>query len=206
MKTRSLWGGVLHASTFSLTAVILTWPLAMSFPGFSVWILLATVSHVFIDHFKLKLDRTLVPMTIIYFFLDQFLHLVILLTVTWSIAPGYEAILHETLPLAHLAHTGFILGLCIYVAYAIDILLFYYDRSVDANLHALKYAYPRMGIRVVTVILLLTPFWMLSLGIILMRYFREKWRLVYDQRRFAIEHGFTLAMFLGYIVIERKFF
>ncbi|MEK6557087.1 MAG: DUF3307 domain-containing protein, partial [Candidatus Margulisiibacteriota bacterium] len=49
-KTRSLWGGVLHASIFAIVAILLTWPLAQSFPVFLLWVFLTTASHVVIDH------------------------------------------------------------------------------------------------------------------------------------------------------------
>ncbi len=216
LKVKNIWGVVLHSAIFFFCAILLTRPLYEHSFTFVVWLLAVTLSHIVIDKVKIIINRNIIQKEIIYFFLDQLLHIAAMATIFFLPFDFTEDLVSEN-SLFFLSYSydfikdwrlfirfSFICSLAIYVSYAVEVVLYYYDRTVSEKVGGLKYNIAAMLYRVFVFILFISPFHLLGILPIVARYYLDKARLVYDKRRYIIENGIVVLLVIIYYMYQSE--
>ncbi|GEM_PF-4032973 len=201
LKIKSKIGIFFHVGIFFLLAFVLLFPVSLNF-GFFIWLLLVSVTHYFIDKIKLFFQRNIIQKELSHFFIDQALHVLILSSMFFFIGDGlittsFFELVKSIVGLSNNATLMLLFTVCfsVYVSYGISVILYYYDRTVDLRVEVLRHDYFSMFIRVCIFLMLIgSLFWVGVLSIVVLRQILKK-RLVYDGRRFTIEH-LTLFIFI----------
>ena len=201
LKTKSKYGLYLHVTMSFVLSFLLCMPFSFNF-FFLLWLVAVTISHYFIDKIKLFFQRNIIKKELVHFFIDQSLHILILCSffvffkgntstslIFELVSVTFGTSIVDTLLLF------FKISFSVYVAFAISVILYYYDRTVDLRVEMLKHNYFSMFIRVSIFLLLISKFFIL--GVLAILFLRQilRMRLIYDGRRFVIEH-LTLFIFL----------
>ena len=192
-KVRSNWGILVHVLIFAATTVVVTFPLVFYSPFFLSWLILLTFAHFWIDKTKIVIKPSTIQVEIKYFIYDQIAHIASIMTVfLLPIHPpeGYQ-------PTVMLGCIALFLG--IYVAYAVSILLYYYDRALDPTLIRLDHQWKPMVYRLFIFGLLLTSWRPLIMVAMFVHGWRNVRRHVFDSRRFWLEYG---LLFILWIIFE----
>ncbi len=192
-KVRSNWGIAVHVLIFSATAIVLTAPLILQSPFFIAWLMFATLAHFVIDKTKIVIKATTIQAEIKAFIFDQIAHIAVIMTVYWLPIHSPEGYAADVM-LGCIA-----LFLSIYVAYAVSVLLYYYDRVIDPSIKRLDYQWKQMLYRLFVFGLLLTAWRPLVLVAIIFHGWRDQRRSVYDARRFGLEY---CLLFILWFIFE----
>ena len=216
-KVKSNWGVFVHVLIFAATAKLLTWPMVLDYPLFWVWLVFVAISHFVIDKAKLLMNPYTIKDETSTFILDQIAHIAVLMTVFFLPFPPLEFWFRKaswiswvidkipyfgSWPDVMLLSLAVFLG--IYVAYAVSVLLFYYDRMVNPSIHRLNYQWFPMIYRLVLFGLLITSWRPLVLIPMLVHLWRVKHRLVFDRRRFWLEYGLLMALWIIFEGMKRS--
>lgn len=218
LKVKNIWGVVLHASIFFLCAIILTMPLYEHSSNYVLWLFMVTVSHIIIDKTKLIINRNIIQKEILYFFLDQFFHIAAISTIfVMPFGLNEDIVSNNTLFFVSFSYdlikdwrlyinVSFIIFLLINASYATQVILYYYDRTVNETIKVLRYNLGEMLYRGVVLCLFISPFPYIAILPIVARYYFDKMRLVYDKRRYIIENGIVILLVVIYYIVKRSFY
>ena len=214
-KVKSFWGIVVHALIFLAVAMLMTMPLAIENGQFFAWLVVVSISHIIIDKVKLVFSHNIIQKELIYFVLDQLLHILAIATIYFFPLSLVQAQMGTNMLFKSLAaffpsldwyrfvYGAFILSLVVYVTYALEVILFYYDRTVNDSLKFLIRHKWAMFYRTATLLLLISPLVLIGVACIFGRYFFDKWRLVYDKRRYMLESCFVVLLAIIYYIVQR---
>lgn len=211
-KQNSSLGLWLHSGIFLILSLIMLFPLTCKNFWFLAWLLVPFISHVFLDQMKMNLGRSLIKPELFFFLLDQILHVVFIasyllfpafreLDISLSIANLMPHFLRIDVTIFYL-----IVAFNIYASYAVGVVLYYYDRTINSGVKELKYNYGGMLYRALFFTLAVTSNYVLSLLLAVFNYSMSRMLLMYDKRRFRIETIsllFLISIFVIIILIKR---
>lgn len=216
-KVKSVWGIVVHVLIFGAIAKLLTWPMVITYPLFWVWLALAVVAHFIIDKVKLVTKSSTIIDEIKAFTYDQIAHITVLMTVFLLPISFPELSFRKVSwigklierfpflgPWPQLMLALIIIFLGIYAAYALAVILYYYDRTVNPAIKRLHYTVGGMLYRLTIFGLLISSYRSVVLVIMAIHWLRDRRRLVYDQRRFLIEYALLFGLWFIFEGMKRS--
>ncbi|OGI09072.1 MAG: hypothetical protein A2Y40_10725 [Candidatus Margulisbacteria bacterium GWF2_35_9] len=208
LKTAHISGVILHSAIFYLLALVLTFPVSYYNIGFSIWLFLVFVSHIFVDKIKMMFGKTIIRREFINFIIDQFIHVAIIASVFFIPIQIQQHIgIINMLKLSNISIYNINLGMflasmMVFVTYAVSVLLYYYDSSIRMEQRPLQYNYNRMLYRGVLFFLLVGKYYPVGIVLIIANFIYSKKVLEYDMRRFIIEKSYLILLVIIYLIIK----
>ncbi|MDD5456126.1 MAG: DUF3307 domain-containing protein [Candidatus Margulisbacteria bacterium] len=215
LKVKHIWGIFVHALIFLAIAIVFTYPVSIKSLLFIIWLIVVFLSHVLFDKIKLVFSHNIIQKELQYFILDQLLHIGALATIFLLPLNLNPTLLEQNIVLQELQKAmlvkdlrtfivyAFVGIIFIYATYAIDVILYYYDRTINTKLQKLKYNLISMFYRGLIVLLFITSFYWLSILLIPVNYFINKMTLIYDKRRFIIESTLIIILLMTLMIGSR---